>query len=69
MRTLAGWLMIANAALFFFGGVQHVGVSIGRFHEPLSVESICLWYRLPSQPNDRGVSSAGMGVIPPRPSS
>jgi hypothetical protein len=46
MRTLAGWLMIANAALFFFGGVQHAGVSIGRFREPLIVpaaivEAVC----------------------------
>jgi len=46
MRTLAGWLMIANAALFFFGGMQHAGVSIGRLHEPLFVpaaivEAVC----------------------------
>lgn len=46
MRTLAAWLMIANAALFFLGGVQHAGVSSGRFHEPLIVpapivEAVC----------------------------
>jgi hypothetical protein len=29
--------MIANAALFFFGGVQHAGVPVGRFHEPLII--------------------------------
>lgn len=46
MKTIAGLLMTANAALFFFGGVQHAGVSVGRFHEPLIipaaiVESLC----------------------------
>src|SRR5215468_3866052 len=46
MKTVAGLLMIANTALFFFGGVQHAGVSVGRFHEPLIipaaiVESLC----------------------------
>ncbi len=34
MKALAGWLMTANAALFFFGSLQHSGVAIGRFHEP-----------------------------------
>jgi hypothetical protein len=34
MKTLAGLLMIVNAAVFFFGGVQHAGLSVGRFHEP-----------------------------------
>ena len=38
--------MIANAALFFFGAVQHIGVTIGRFQEPriipaAIVETIC----------------------------
>lgn len=38
--------MIANAALFFFGAVQHTGVVIGPFHEPLIipaaiVETLC----------------------------
>ncbi len=46
MKTLAGLLMIANAAIFFFGGVQHVGITVGRFHEPLIipaaiVEAVC----------------------------
>ena len=45
MKTVAG-LMIANAAIFFFGGVQHAGITIGRFHEPLIipaaiVEAVC----------------------------
>jgi hypothetical protein len=38
--------MFANGALFFFGAIQHVGVSIGRLHEPriipaAIVETIC----------------------------
>ena len=38
--------MIANAAIFFFGGVQHAGITVGRFHEPLIipaaiVEAVC----------------------------
>lgn|SRR5262249_28408738 len=46
MKTVAGLLMIANAAIFFFGGVQHAGITFGRFHEPLIipaaiVESVC----------------------------
>ena len=46
MKTVAGLLMIANAAIFFFGGVQHAGITVGRFREPLIipaaiVESIC----------------------------
>src|SRR5215467_586633 len=46
MKTVAGLLMIANAAIFFFGGVQHAGITVGRFHEPLIipaaiVESVC----------------------------
>ena len=46
MRTVAGLLMVANAVLFFFGGVQHAGIAIGRFHEPVIipaaiVESLC----------------------------
>lgn len=46
MKTLLALLMIANAALFFFGAVQHVGLAIGRFHEPriipaAIVETIC----------------------------
>jgi hypothetical protein len=46
MKTLLGCLMISNAALFFFGVVQHLGIAIGRFHEPriipaAIVETIC----------------------------
>ena len=46
MNTLAGLLMIANAMIFFFGGVQHAGIAIGRLHEPLIipaaiVEAVC----------------------------
>src|SRR5215472_4124852 len=37
MKTVAGLLMIANGALFFFGGVQHAGASMGRFYEPLII--------------------------------
>jgi hypothetical protein len=37
MKTLAGLLMVANAAIFFFGGVQHAGITVGRFHEPLII--------------------------------
>lgn len=46
MKTLFACLMISNAALFFFGAVQHLGFAIGRFHEPriipaAVVETIC----------------------------
>jgi hypothetical protein len=46
MKTLLGSIMIANAALFIFGAVQHVGVAIGPFHEPrilpaAIVETVC----------------------------
>jgi hypothetical protein len=46
VKTILGLLMIANAALFFFGAVQHIGVAIGAFHEPriipaAIVEIIC----------------------------
>jgi len=46
MKTLLGCLMISNAALFFFGAVQHLGIAIGPFHEPriiaaAVVETIC----------------------------
>jgi hypothetical protein len=46
MRTTLGVIMISNAALFFFGALQHAGVSIGNFHEPkiipaFIVETIC----------------------------
>jgi prepilin signal peptidase PulO-like enzyme (type II secretory pathway) len=38
--------MIANAALFFFGAVQHAGIAIGPFQEPriipaAIVETLC----------------------------
>ncbi|MBV9302499.1 MAG: hypothetical protein JOY62_16970 [Acidobacteriaceae bacterium] len=46
MRILLLLLMIANAALFFFGAVQHAGLAIGPFHEPhilpaSIVEALC----------------------------
>ena len=46
MKSVAGSLMSANAALFFFRGIQHAGVAVGRFHEPLIipaaiVETLC----------------------------
>jgi hypothetical protein len=46
MRSLLGILMVLNAALFFFGAIQHLGVSLGPFHEPIIhpaavVESAC----------------------------
>ena len=46
MRILLGCVMISNAALFFFGALQHAGIAIGRFHEPrivpaTIVESMC----------------------------
>ena len=46
MRPLLGFIMIANAALFFFGAVQHAGVALGSFHEPpiipaAIVETLC----------------------------
>jgi hypothetical protein len=37
MKTAARLLMIANAALFFFGRVEHAGVPVGRCHEPLII--------------------------------
>jgi len=46
MRRLLELIMIANAALFFFGAVQHTGLRIGPFHEPhiipaAIVETLC----------------------------
>ena len=46
MKTVLGLIMVANAALFLFGAVQHAGVAIGPFHEPriipaAIVETIC----------------------------
>ena len=34
MKTVLGLIMIANASLFIFGAVQHVGVAVGPFREP-----------------------------------
>ncbi len=46
MKTVAGLLMVANAGLFLFGAVQHAGVAVGSFHEPVIipaaiVETLC----------------------------
>jgi hypothetical protein len=46
MKTLAVLLMIANAAVFFFGALQHAGIALGALHEPVIipaaiVETIC----------------------------
>jgi hypothetical protein len=46
MKTVAGLLMVANAGLFLFGAVQHAGVALGSFHEPVIipaaiVETLC----------------------------
>jgi hypothetical protein len=46
MKIVAGCLMVANAALFLFGAVQHAGIAVGSFHEPFIipaaiVETVC----------------------------
>jgi hypothetical protein len=46
MKTAIAIIMLANAALFFFGAIQHVGIVLGPFHEPriipaAIVETIC----------------------------
>jgi hypothetical protein len=46
MKILVGVIMLSNAGLFFFGAIQHVGISLGNFHEPriipaAIVETIC----------------------------
>jgi hypothetical protein len=46
MRIVLGLLMALNTGLFVFGAIQHVGVEIGRFHEPVIVpaaivETVC----------------------------
>jgi hypothetical protein len=46
MRAVLGLIMISNTALFFFGAMQHAGISLGRIHEPkiipaAIVETIC----------------------------
>ena len=40
------WITAVNAALFWFGAVQHAGIAVGPFHEPrivpaAIVEAIC----------------------------
>jgi hypothetical protein len=37
MKQLLTTLMLANAAVFAFGALQHAGVSIGPLHEPVIV--------------------------------
>ena len=46
MRQMVVGLMLANAALFLFGAVQHAGISIGLLSEPVIlpatiVETLC----------------------------
>jgi hypothetical protein len=46
VRTILGFIMVSNAALFLFGAIQHAGIDVGRFHEPrivpaAVVETIC----------------------------
>jgi hypothetical protein len=46
MKVLLEFVMSVNAALFFFGALQHAGFAIGRFHEPrivpaAIVEALC----------------------------
>lgn len=46
MKQLLTTLMLANAALFVFGALQHAGVAFGPLHEPVIfpasiVELIC----------------------------
>ena len=46
MRIVLGLLLALNMALFVSGAIQHVGVEIGGFHEPVIVpaaivESVC----------------------------
>ena len=37
MKPLITALMLADAALFVFGALQHAGVAIGSLHEPVIV--------------------------------
>jgi len=39
MKTTIGLLMLANAALFFFGAIQHGGIALGPFHEPYIIHA------------------------------
>jgi len=46
VKALLELVIATNGVLFFFGAVQHVGVALGRFHEPriipaAIVETIC----------------------------
>lgn len=46
MKAAMILVMFANAALFFFGALQHVGIVIAQFHEPriipaAIVETVC----------------------------
>ena len=46
MKAAMILVMFANAALFFFGALQHAGIVIARFHEPriipaAIVETVC----------------------------
>ena len=71
MRIVLGLLMTLNTALFVFGAIQHVGVEIGRFHEPVIVpaaivESVCalsllwgLWAVFRSSPAFRRIAFTG----------
>src|SRR5262249_20587836 len=34
MKTALAWIVGANAALFLFGAIQHIGVALGPFREP-----------------------------------
>jgi len=45
-RNVLEIIMASNAALFFFGAIQHAGVALGPFHEPRIVpasivETLC----------------------------
>jgi hypothetical protein len=61
--------MIANATLFFFGAVQHAGIAVGPFHEPLIipaaiVEGLCglslLWGAIALFRNSKSPWSAAL---------
>ena len=46
MKSFLELVMAANAAVFFFGAVQHAGIALGPFQEPqiipaAIVEAIC----------------------------
>jgi hypothetical protein len=46
VKVILAIVMFANAGLFFFGAIQHVGITLGPFHEPritpaAVVETIC----------------------------